>query len=407
CFRLSHLSHGIEVEVKNKDKLCLYASLTLNFSVTYEVADNKNKTVSFELPANASSDGSKCDDTNSILKLSFPDGHSWSVDFSLKDESYQADTMTFVYNLNDSKVFPDSSSNETITVKTKPDITDVGMNTSYSCKSKDTLVASLRANMTLSDVLIQAFIVSGNRSKNLTTCRADEPVTPTPTHVTNATTVAPATNATTVAPATNATTVAPPTTPTPTLPTPTVGNYSIRHDANSTACLLANFGLRIGFTQNKEVNFDPPTEVSGSCGADNSELILVSNNIAVSLSFYNDTNKFRLHAVNVTINSSSGVFAQSGANLSLWEAAVGSSYMCNKEQNFTITSLLSFYTFSLHVQPFAVKNGIYSTAHECSLDDSSILIPIIVGAALAGLILIVVIAYVIGRRKTHVGYQTL
>uniref|UniRef100_A0A3P9P7P7 Lysosomal-associated membrane protein 2 n=1 Tax=Poecilia reticulata TaxID=8081 RepID=A0A3P9P7P7_POERE len=404
---LSHLSHGIEVEVKNKDKLCLYASLTLNFSVTYEVADNKNKTVSFELPANASSDGSKCDDTNSILKLSFPDGHSWSVDFSLKDESYQADTMTFVYNLNDSKVFPDSSSNETITVKTKPDITDVGMNTSYSCKSKDTLVASLRANMTLSDVLIQAFIVSGNRSKNLTTCRADEPVTPTPTHVTNATTVAPATNATTVAPATNATTVAPPTTPTPTLPTPTVGNYSIRHDANSTACLLANFGLRIGFTQNKEVNFDPPTEVSGSCGADNSELILVSNNIAVSLSFYNDTNKFRLHAVNVTINSSSGVFAQSGANLSLWEAAVGSSYMCNKEQNFTITSLLSFYTFSLHVQPFAVKNGIYSTAHECSLDDSSILIPIIVGAALAGLILIVVIAYVIGRRKTHVGYQTL
>ncbi|XP_008418859.1 lysosome-associated membrane glycoprotein 2 isoform X3 [Poecilia reticulata] len=407
---VSHLSHGIEVEVKNKDKLCLYASLTLNFSVTYEVADNKNKTVSFELPANASSDGSKCDDTNSILKLSFPDGHSWSVDFSLKDESYQADTMTFVYNLNDSKVFPDSSSNETITVKTKPDITDVGMNTSYSCKSKDTLVASLRANMTLSDVLIQAFIVSGNRSKNLTTCRADEPVTPTPTHVTNATTVAPATNATTVAPATNATTVAPPTTPTPTLPTPTVGNYSIRHDANSTACLLANFGLRIGFTQNKkyqEVNFDPPTEVSGSCGADNSELILVSNNIAVSLSFYNDTNKFRLHAVNVTINSSSGVFAQSGANLSLWEAAVGSSYMCNKEQNFTITSLLSFYTFSLHVQPFAVKNGIYSTAHECSLDDSSILIPIIVGAALAGLILIVVIAYVIGRRKTHVGYQTL
>ncbi|XP_008418857.1 lysosome-associated membrane glycoprotein 2 isoform X1 [Poecilia reticulata] len=407
---VSHLSHGIEVEVKNKDKLCLYASLTLNFSVTYEVADNKNKTVSFELPANASSDGSKCDDTNSILKLSFPDGHSWSVDFSLKDESYQADTMTFVYNLNDSKVFPDSSSNETITVKTKPDITDVGMNTSYSCKSKDTLVASLRANMTLSDVLIQAFIVSGNRSKNLTTCRADEPVTPTPTHVTNATTVAPATNATTVAPATNATTVAPPTTPTPTLPTPTVGNYSIRHDANSTACLLANFGLRIGFTQNKkyqEVNFDPPTEVSGSCGADNSELILVSNNIAVSLSFYNDTNKFRLHAVNVTINSSSGVFAQSGANLSLWEAAVGSSYMCNKEQNFTITSLLSFYTFSLHVQPFAVKNGIYSTAEECLTDEESYLVPIAVGVALLVLILIVLLAYFIGRKRNMAsGYQS-
>lgn len=46
-------------------------------------------------------------------------------------------------------------------------------------------------------------------------------------------------------------------------------------------------------------------------------------------------------------------------------------------------------------------------AHECSVDDTSLLIPIIVGAALAVLILIVVIAYVIGRRKTYVGYQTL
>ncbi|XP_043983793.1 lysosome-associated membrane glycoprotein 2 isoform X3 [Gambusia affinis] len=400
---VSHLSHGIEVKVMNKDKLCLYANLTLNFSVTYEVADNKTKMVSFELPASASSNDSKCDDTSSILMLKFPDGHSWSANFSLKDKSYQADAITFVYNLNDSKVFPGSSSNETVTVTTKPDITDVGVNTCYSCKSEDTLIASPRASMTLSDVLIQAFVINGTKSENLTTCAADKPVTPTPTptHVTNATTVVPATNATTAAP---------PTTPTPTLPTPTVGNYSIKHDANSSACLLANFGLRIGFTQNKkyqEVNFDPPTEVSGSCGVDSSELILTSNNITVSLSFYNDTKKFRLHEVNVTISTSSGVFAQSGSNLSLWEAAVGSSYMCNKEQNSTITGLLSLYTFSLRVQPFGVKNGLYSTAHECSLDDPSILIPIIVGAALAGLILIVVIAYVIGRRKTHVGYQTL
>ncbi|PWA18735.1 hypothetical protein CCH79_00005700, partial [Gambusia affinis] len=415
---VSHLSHGIEVKVMNKDKLCLYANLTLNFSVTYEVADNKTKMVSFELPASASSNDSKCDNTSSILMLKFPDGHSWSANFSLKDKSYQADAITFVYNLNDSKVFPGSSSNETVTVTTKPDITDVGVNTCYSCKSEDTLIASPRASMTLSDVLIQAFVINGTKSENLTTCAADKPVTPTPTHVTNATTVVPATNATTAAP---------PTTPTPTLPTPTVGNYSIKHDANSSACLLANFGLRIGFTQNKkyqEVNFDPPTEVSGSCGVDSSELILTSNNITVSLSFYNDTKKFRLHEVNVTISTSSGiyhpyplrndlqlsrfgaefpacrpagVFAQSGSNLSLWEAAVGSSYMCNKEQNSTITGLLSLYTFSLRVQPFGVKNGLYSTAHECSLDDPSILIPIIVGAALAGLILIVVIAYVIAE----------
>ncbi|XP_043983791.1 lysosome-associated membrane glycoprotein 2 isoform X1 [Gambusia affinis] len=400
---VSHLSHGIEVKVMNKDKLCLYANLTLNFSVTYEVADNKTKMVSFELPASASSNDSKCDDTSSILMLKFPDGHSWSANFSLKDKSYQADAITFVYNLNDSKVFPGSSSNETVTVTTKPDITDVGVNTCYSCKSEDTLIASPRASMTLSDVLIQAFVINGTKSENLTTCAADKPVTPTPTptHVTNATTVVPATNATTAAP---------PTTPTPTLPTPTVGNYSIKHDANSSACLLANFGLRIGFTQNKkyqEVNFDPPTEVSGSCGVDSSELILTSNNITVSLSFYNDTKKFRLHEVNVTISTSSGVFAQSGSNLSLWEAAVGSSYMCNKEQNSTITGLLSLYTFSLRVQPFGVKNGLYSTAEECLTDEESYLVPIAVGVALLVLILIVLLAYFIGRKRSMAsGYQS-
>lgn len=48
-----------------------------------------------------------------------------------------------------------------------------------------------------------------------------------------------------------------------------------------------------------------------------------------------------------------------------------------------------------------------SAAHECEMDDVSILIPVIVGCVLAGLIVIVVVAYLIGRRKTHAGYQTL
>ncbi|KAM4585939.1 lysosome-associated membrane glycoprotein 2 isoform 3-T3 [Fundulus diaphanus] len=404
------LSHGIEVNVTDGGKLCLYANLTLSFSVSYEVTGNKSKTVVFEVPESASSKDSKCDDTSPILMLSFGEGHSWSMNFTTKDKSYQADVITFAYNLNDSTVFPDSLANGTVTVTTKPDITNVGLDTCYSCKSEDVIQASAEVNMTLSDVLIQAFVVDGSRSQNLTTCAADTPtpaptLTPTPTptpHVTNTTTVEPTTNA--------STTVVPPTTPAPTLPTPATGNYSIKSDVNGTACLLANFGLRIGFKQNEkyqEVNFEPPSEASGTCGVNRSELVLVSNDITVKLTFTNDTKKFRLQAVNVNISTSSGVFVQSNNTLSLWEATVGSSYMCNKEQNFTITPLLSFYTFSLHVQPFDVKNGLYSTAHECSLDDSSILIPIIVGAALAGLILIVVIAYVIGRRRTHVGYQTL
>lgn len=76
----------------------------------------------------------------------------------------------------------------------------------------------------------------------VTSCAADLPTTavvPT-THSTSTTTAAPVTTPT-----------APPTTttPTPTLPTPSTGKYSIKPDENSTACLLASFGLRIGYKQ--------------------------------------------------------------------------------------------------------------------------------------------------------------
>lgn len=47
------------------------------------------------------------------------------------------------------------------------------------------------------------------------------------------------------------------------------------------------------------------------------------------------------------------------------------------------------------------------TVEECQLDENSMLIPIAVGGALAGLVLIVLIAYLIGRKRSHAGYQTI
>ncbi|XP_037635655.1 lysosome-associated membrane glycoprotein 2 isoform X3 [Sebastes umbrosus] len=398
------LSHGTEVNVKDKDnKLCLYANLMVNFSVSYEVADNKSATVEFELPGEVTTSGSTCDAKSSTLKLNFGEGHSWSVNFTISGEKYQADTITFSYNLSDATVFPNSALNDTATVAVKPQLPDIGLDTCYSCKSKETIEAD-SVNQTLWNVLIQAFVSNNSTSENITSCDADVPTTPVPP--TTTTPAAPVTNST--IPVTTSTTPPPTTPPTPTLPAPTIGTYSIKPDENSTACLMANFGLRVGVMK-EEMNFEPNgTIVSGSCGVNSSLLMLVSNAMSITLTFANDTTKFRLHALNITGKTSSGVaFSEVNTNLSLWEAAVGSSYMCNKEQNYTITSQLTIYTFDLQVQPFGVKKGVFSTAHECSLDDTSILIPIIVGAALAGLIVIVVIAYVIGRRKTYVGYQTL
>ncbi|XP_068447890.1 lysosome-associated membrane glycoprotein 2 isoform X2 [Clinocottus analis] len=396
------LSLGTEVTVKDKDNnICIYANLMVNFSVDYEVAENKSKMANFELPAEVTTHGSTCDNTSSTLKLNFGEGHSWSVNFTSNGKQYQADIITFSYNLSDTTVFPNSVVNDTATVIAKPQITIVDVDTCYSCRSKETLEAD-SVNQTLWDVLIQAFVSNNSKSENITSCAADVP----------STTVAPTTNVTTAptTPATNTSTAPPPTTPpTPTLPTPTAGKYSIKPDENSTACLIANFGLRINL-KSVEMNFEPNgTTVSGSCGVNSSQLVLTSNTMTITFTFANDTKKFRLHALNITGKTSAGVpFSEVNTNLSLWEAAVGSSYMCNKEQNYTITSQLTLYTFYLQVQPFGVKKGVFSTAEDCQADAENFIVPIAVGVSLLVLILIVLLAYFIGRKRNMASsYESL
>uniref|UniRef100_A0A669EHX6 Lysosomal-associated membrane protein 2 n=1 Tax=Oreochromis niloticus TaxID=8128 RepID=A0A669EHX6_ORENI len=405
------LSHGIEFNVTKDGKLCLYADLKLTFSVTYEDLDNQTQTAVFALTDDADSTKSTCEPMHSILMLNFGAGHSFTMSFSKIGEGYEADVFSFTYNLGDPVHFPNSKSKDTPTAMGVLDIKNIGMDTCYSCKSED-LIESGDVNITLWDVLIQAFISDGNKSSEISSCPADQPVSSTTAGPNTTTTAAPnatttlAPNTTTLAPNTTTTTV-PTTTPVPTLPVPSTGNYSIRADENGTVCLLANFGLRIGI-KGEEMNLDPNrANVSGSCAVNSSELILASKEMTIKFTFTNDTKKFRLHALSISVSTGSGNFSAENSSLNLWETSIGSSYMCNKEQTFNITDALTIYTFSLHVQPFGVNKGVFSTAHECSVDDTSILVPIIVGSALAGLILIVVIAYVIGRRKTYVGYQTL
>ncbi|XP_016423336.1 lysosome-associated membrane glycoprotein 2-like isoform X2 [Sinocyclocheilus rhinocerous] len=260
-----------------------------------------------------------------------------------------------------------------------------------------------------------------------TTNSTTEPPT-TPHHnTTNSTTEPPTTphhnmtNSTTEAPTTahsNATTAPTPPPTSPPVPNPTVGNYSVKSD-NVTVCLLAKMGLQFSFKMSENASFqtlnlDPSpnvTEVSGACGSggNDSSLVLKSEEITVHFIFTNVSQKFRLHALMLSVNLAKGnVFNASNNNLSLWEASVGSSYMCKKEQSYNITDKLTINSFELQVQPFAVQNNKFNTAEECFLDsDLSFLVPIAVGVALSFLIILVLISYLIGRRKSRTGYQSV
>uniref|UniRef100_A0A8C2F0V1 Lysosomal-associated membrane protein 2 n=1 Tax=Cyprinus carpio TaxID=7962 RepID=A0A8C2F0V1_CYPCA len=260
-----------------------------------------------------------------------------------------------------------------------------------------------------------------------TTKSTTEPTTTTHQTTTKSTTEPPTTphhnttNSTTEAPTTvhsNATTAPTPPPTSPPVPNPTVGNYSVKSD-NATVCLLAKMGLQFRFKMSEDssfqtLNLDPSanvTEVSGTCGSggNDASLLLKSEEITVHFVFTNVSQKFRLHALTLSVKLGNGnFFNASNNNLSLWEASVGSSYMCRKEQSYNITDKLTLNTFELQVQPFAVQNNKFNTAEECFLDsDLSFLVPIAVGVALSFLIILVLISYLIGRRKSRTGYQSV
>ncbi|XP_061091216.1 lysosome-associated membrane glycoprotein 2 isoform X1 [Conger conger] len=395
------LSYSTEASVTDAaKKLCLYAKLNVSFTVTYETIEKKNSTATFPLPELVNAAGSTCGKNASTLTLTFDKGHSWSVSFKKENESYSARDIVFKYNLGDDRIFTNASSKETKTVTFSPSISNVAMGTYYSCKSEDTMQMGLVVQ-SLQNVSLQAFIINGSKSDIGSVCPKDVPSTsPVPTtHVTNTTTP-------TAAP------TAAPTTPSP-LPTPTTGNYSLKTGNNS--CLLAQMGLQINFKDGgvlQKMNVDPLSlEVNGDCSVNKSDSTLVLTSISVNLTFTfkEDGKNFVLHAVSVTIRSANGTsFSAANSSLSLWKAAVGSSYMCNKEQSYIVTDSFSLDTFKLHVQPFQVTGDSFATAEECQADlPVNYIVPIAVGVALGVLIIIVVVAYFIGRRRNQTsGYES-
>ncbi|XP_029389888.1 lysosome-associated membrane glycoprotein 2 isoform X2 [Mus pahari] len=390
-------SNALIVNLTDSKGTCLYAEWEMNFTVTYETTNQTSKkTITIAVPDKVTHDGSSCgDDRNSAkIMIQYGSAVSWAVNFTKEASQYLIHDIVLFYNTSDSTEFPGAVPKGVVTIK-NPNKLKVPLDVVFKCNS----VLTFNLNPVVQHywgIHLQAFVQNGTVSKNEQVCEEDQTVT----------TVAPIIHST--APATT-TTLTPTSTPTP---TPTVGNYSIRN--GNTTCLLATMGLQLNITEEKVpfiFNINPSTtNFTGSCQPQTAQLRLNNSQIKY-LDFIfavKDEKRFYLKEVNVNMYLANGsAFNISNNNLSFWDAPLGSSYMCNKEQVLSVSRTFQINTFNLKVQPFNVTKGEYSTAQECSLDDDTILIPIIVGAGLSGLIIVIVIAYLIGRRKTYAGYQTL
>lgn len=362
----------------------------MNFTIGYETTSKSNKTVTISDLGNATYNGSICgDDQNGPkIEVQFGSVFSWTVNFTKEKSTYLIESISFSYDTNDSTTFPDAKKKGIFTVH-EPVAFRIPLNDIFRCNS---MLTAEKKDVIQHywDVHVQAFVQNGTVSTKEFLCDKDK-------------------TSTTVVPVTPTTLPSPTTTPAQ-KEKPEIGSYSV-NNTNGT-CLLATMGLQLNMTQDKVVtviNIKPnTTDFTGSCHSQTALLRLNSSNIKY-LDFVfavKNENRFYLKEVNVSMYLVNGsVFSIANNNLSYWDAPLGSSYMCNKEQTVSVSGAFQINTFYLRVQPFNVIEGKYSTAQDCSADEDNFLVPIAVGAALAGVLILVLLIYLIGLKHHHTGYE--
>jgi hypothetical protein len=100
-----------------------------------------------------------------------------------------------------------------------------------------------------------------------------------------------------------------------------------------------------------------------------------------------------------------------GGNLTLFETPVGQYYQCQSETKVPMEEDASMQVHSVMFHAFrGARNDTNFTGSrtQCSTDSfASNIVPIIVGSVLALLVLLILLTYLIGRRRSQAGYQNL
>ncbi|XP_027444116.1 lysosome-associated membrane glycoprotein 1 isoform X1 [Zalophus californianus] len=397
---LAGLVHGTAAVFVVKDAngtACIMANFSAAFTASYDTRSGP-KNVTFDLPSDAAVlNSSSCGKENASdpsLMIAFGRGHGLILNFTRNATRYSVQLMSFIYNLSDTQIFPNASSKAIKTVESATDIR-ADINKKYRCVSNNQIHMH-NVTVTLHDATIQAYLANNSFSKEETHCEQDGPFP----------------------------TTAPPPPPHPS-PSPAPENppvYKYNVSGSNGTCLLANMGLQLNVTYEKKDNttmtrvfsINPnKTTAGGSCGPQLVTLELRSESVSL-LAFHfgmnASTSRYFLQGIqlNMTLpDARDPTFKAANSSLKALQATIGNSYKCNAEERVQVTEAFSINIFKVWVQAFQVQGDKFGSVEECQLDENGMLIPIAVGGALAGLVLIVLIAYLVGRKRSHAGYQTI
>ncbi|XP_069691968.1 lysosome-associated membrane glycoprotein 1-like isoform X3 [Periplaneta americana] len=277
-------------------------------------------------------------------------------------------------------------------------------------------------------------------NKTTTTTTTTTTSTTPSTTVTTPTTLAPNTTHapnTTFAPTTSP---APPTTAIPPKPTPEkpeVGTWYITNATNNVTCIMAKMAIQFNITYETTKNtteygiFNVPknSTATGVCGNETQILILSwlnddNKTNSVNFIFVNKKDHFMISNITLIVNQSdSEVFPDiKDKNVTLYysnktefSTPVSKSYVCAKDQKFglekngTNVTVATIDVSEVQLQAFhKEKNEKFGAAENCESSSSPDIVPIAVGCALVGLVAVVLIAYLVGRRRSQArGYLSI
>jgi hypothetical protein len=212
-------------------------------------------------------------------------------------------------------------------------------------------------------------------------------------------------------------------------------NFTLPKNASEPACLRVRFSLTFDIDYNAEFNktdfnstaripLDTVLDYDGICNDSLTTLSLkLDNNWQLTFTYkLKNKNEYSLDTValnyttvpalfpNITDADKDKSISVMGTNLEEFQASIGNSFKCYALTSVDLTSGVKVEFRNYQGQPFISPNSKtpdFDTAIECSADTAgtSKLVPIIVGSSLAVLVVLVLVAYIIGRHKHRTGYQ--
>ncbi|XP_052215442.1 lysosome-associated membrane glycoprotein 2-like isoform X1 [Dreissena polymorpha] len=336
---------------------------------------------------------------------------------------------------------------------------------SYACTSAMTYTGhymdvknnTYELTMRFMDVRMQAFNLKGEKFSEATHCAADEETTPMSTGTTpkssdttpkssdttpkssdttpkSSDTTPMSTGTTPMSTDTTPLTTQPLTTPEMTTPSPDPQSHpsfdgTVVNTDNSTCIrlktemlLILDYVINDTTNGTAKIGVGNPT-VSGNCSDAGQRIRLdFLKYFSIEILFAKDDSNIYWDTVNVMGVYTEDLFPMASKmnktfnflNISglsnQFKAKVDGSYLCNTDTSTTLIDGLTLETWNMQYTAFQKDATKFSEddVSECSADSkTSSIVPIAVGAALAGLVVIVLIAYLIGRRRNRQGYDEM